>query len=224
MVERYTSEEREKEKQKERRVGIPVPVWVIIVGLLVAFAGGIFIYRSFDEQYSEAASLVSRVGDSILATFFGQTPKFIYMGMEKNGEDYRLRPGDTFNLSYRDEFVIKEISTDDLFGKGITADIEGMGDDDDFRMLLNGRELVEKVINTGKSVSPEEYHILVKKNDQVIASIPVTVELTPQDWFRQAKNSGSVSGQIAYLERALKMKPDDSVTRKMLAQLYVKTG
>jgi hypothetical protein len=79
MVERYTSEEREKEKQKERRGGIPVPVWVIIVGLLVAFVGGIFVYRSFDEQYSEAASLVSRVGDSILATFFGQTPKFIWM-------------------------------------------------------------------------------------------------------------------------------------------------
>src|SRR5512137_13043 len=70
-------------------------------------------------------------------------PSLEYLEMEMNGKELKLTPADTFEVSYRDEFVIKKVHTDSLFSGNITADVEGAGSENDIGKLMKGVELVD---------------------------------------------------------------------------------
>ena len=57
-----------------------------------------------------------------------------------------------------------------------------------------------------------------------IASIPIRVQITPQDWLRYARSSGNQKVQIEYLKRAIAMNREDANVRKMLASIYFNAG
>ena len=59
-----------------------------------------------------------RIQNTFSFIVLDRKPHFYSLVLEKNGKDYRLTSSDIFEVSYRDEFVIKEISTDVLFGGG----------------------------------------------------------------------------------------------------------
>jgi len=146
-------------------------------------------------------------------------PKLLHR-YRKEWEDYKLKQGDRFEVSYRDEFVIKHVSTDSPFNRGITVDIEEIGTSNDLEKLLNGIDLVDrKIANDSKA-----FGINVLYRGNVITSIPIDVEIMPQDWLRFARGSKTEKSRIEYLERAVRMKKDDINARKMLAKLYVKSG
>ena len=113
-----------------------------------------------------------------------QKPHFYALVLEMNGKDYRLTSQDFFEVSYRDEFVIKGISTDVLFGGGVTVDAEGLGDKNDIGKLLKGIDLVDKLVlsdQKGPAVKkPSGYSFLIKYKDDLIASIPIRVQITPR--------------------------------------------
>ena len=213
-------------KREEKQGGNKVPVWVIIILLVLSFAGGVVFdhYLVAKYQYCDWSSALSRIKGTFLSTVLGYTPEFYYLDVEKNGKDYRLAKGDVFEISYRDEFVLKRVSSDSLFERGISADIEGMGSENDFRTLLNGMELIDKVIRRKQTKKNKGYNIHVKYHDEIIASIPVKVIITPQDWLRYARSTKSKKSQIKFLQRALSMKKDDVNTRKALAGIYINSG
>lgn len=95
-------------------------------------------------------------------------------------------------------------------------------------MMLRGIDLVDKIlVARGKSVDKaaiEAGSITVKYHDNIIASIPMRVIVTPQDWLRYAKNSENQLAQIEYLKRAIAMNKKDIGVRKMLAALYYRSG
>jgi len=96
-----------------------------------------------------------------------------------------LTSRDTFELSYRDEFVIKSIVSDDLLEEAFSIDVEGLGDRNDFRKLLKGIELVDKIVMAQKSNLQtnviSDYHINVMYRDSLLARISYEVVITPQD-------------------------------------------
>ena len=60
--------------------------------------------------------------------------------------------------------------------------------------------------------------------EDLIGSIPIRVQITPQDWLRYARSSGNQKVQIEYLKRAIAMNREDSGVRRMLASIYLNAG
>src|SRR5690606_22942015 len=122
-------------------------------------------------------------------------PHFYSLVLEKNGKDYRLTPYDTLDVSYRDEFIVKDVSTDVLFGGGIAVDVEGLGEQDDLGKLLKGIDLVDKAVLSSRKRTAEKtpggFFIKVVYQGDPIASIPIRIQITPQDWLRYARSSGN---------------------------------
>lgn len=215
----------ERFKRKSKRFIIAGSIASVAAILVVA---GITInYLYFEKTYEYPVSPV-RLKSAFSFVFLGHKPAFYYLDMEKNGKDYRLRKGDIFDVTYRDEFVVKDISTDVIFGRGVTLDVEGVGGQDDFRVMLRGIDLVDKIIMThGKSMETatvDSGSITVKYRDEIIASLPMRVVIMPQDWLRYAKNTENQLTQIEYLKRAIAMNKNDTGVRKMLAAIYHRSG
>jgi len=182
----------------------------------------------FPERVRESPVSLVRLKNMFSFVVLGKKPVLYYLDIEKSGKDYRLRRGDIFDVSYRDEFVIKDISTDAFFGRGISVNVEGYGAQDHFRVMLRGLDIVDKVLMArGKSMDKDAIDagsIIVKYQDKVIASIPMRIIVTPQDWLRYAKSSENQIAQIEYLKKAIAMNKNDIGVRKMLAALYYQTG
>ncbi|MEA1936447.1 MAG: tetratricopeptide repeat protein [Thermodesulfobacteriota bacterium] len=220
----YKSEKNKEDQYEKKKVNRPFYILSVIVVLLISFAGGVVFDHFYREKINGCFFQVSKVKNIFLSTVLGDEPEFYYLDIEKNGKDYRLTKDDVFEISYRDEFVVKSISSDSLFGRGITVDVEGIGCRNDFRVLLKGIELADKLITKKKWNSNTDYKIDVRYHDKSIASIPIRVEIAPQDWLRFARRSENERSQIDYLKRAINMNKKDIGVRKMLARIYVRKG
>ena len=160
-------ERRERKKRTERTgrhhilfIGALAGVAVIVAaGLLFAFYGEIFSYKG----------LKGLVRVSIL----GKTPEFHHLVIERNGSDERLTAGDVFKITYRDEFIIKKVSTDSLFEKNITVDAEGLGGANDVKVLLKAVELVDKAMSAS-----------------VIRTDPISIQRIRSGWGLNIYSSG----------------------------------
>jgi len=184
-------------------------------------------YAFPEKMHKYPASLV-RLKNTFSFVFLGGKPQFYYMDVEKNGTDYRLKKGDVLDISYRDEFVVKDIATDVFSGRGLTVHVDGLAGTDHFRVMLRGIDLVDKVVMTRskgvRDAVADAGGIEVKYNGEVIASVPMKAVIMPQDWLRYAKNSENQQAQIEYLKRAIEMNKKDVGVRKMLAAVYEKAG
>jgi hypothetical protein len=165
----------------------------------------------------------------VRVSILGKTPEFHYLIIERNGTDERLTAGDVFKITYRDEFIIKQVSTDSLFERNITVDAEALGGANDIKVLLKAVELVDKAMSAsvrealrGKPLPDSA--IKIRYGEQAIGTVPVRIELTAQDWLRFAKMPANAKWQAQALEKALSINPDDTALRKTLAEQYLESG
>ena len=201
-----------------------------IAGFVAAMLvlGWIIATYVFPEKMNEYPLSPVRLKNTFSFVFLGGKPQFYYMDVEKNGKDYRLKKGGVLDISYRDEFVVKDIATDVSSSRGVTVQVDGLTGTDHFRVMLRGIDLVDKAImSRGKGVRDEAAtagSITVKYNGEVIGSVPMRIVIMPQDWLRYAKNSENRQVQIDYLKRAIDMNKNDVGVRKMLAAIYEHAG
>jgi tetratricopeptide (TPR) repeat protein len=204
-----------------------------IAGIAVSATAAVILFWiianfAFPERMHKYPVSLMRLENTFSFVFLGAKPEFYYMDVEKNGKDYILKKGDVFDISYRDEFVVKEIATDVFSGRGVTVHVDGLGGEDQFRVMLRGIDLVDKVIRdrSGRARDPSMNpgSINVQYNGEVIASVSLNVVIMPQDWLRYAKNSENQQAQIVYLRRAIAMNKNDVSVRKMLAAIYEQAG
>ena len=220
----YKKDERREHRQRRVKTGRPmilvaaalIGVLVIVgVGLLVAFYGEIFSVKG--------------IKGFVRVNLLGKTPAFHYLVIERNGSDERIEAGNALTVTYRDEFIIKKVSTDSLFEKNVTVDVDGLGGANDLKILLKAVELVDGAMAAsvrealrGKPLPPSG--IRIRYGEQEIGAVPVRIELTPQDWLRFARNPANAKWQAQALEKALGMNPDDTALRKTLAEQYLEAG
>ena len=220
----YQSGKEVKPKMKGKSAKAWIALVIVVVLAASVLTAGIFYPKGLRGIYN---GLV-RTRNTLSFIVLRQKPHFYALILEKNGKDYRLTSQDFFEVSYRDEFVIKDIATDVLFGGGVTVDVEGLGDKNDIGKLLKGIDLVDKTVLTVRNgpggKKPGGYSFLIKYQDDLIASIPIRVQITPQDWLRYARSSGNQRVQIEYLKRAIAMNREDANVRKMLASIYFNAG
>ena len=203
-------------------------VRIVVLILVIMTAAGLAAVFLYPEKVRAIAEGWNRIQNTFSFIVLDRKPHFYSLVLEKNGKDYRLTSRDIFEVSYRDEFVIKEVSTDVLFGGGVAVDVAGLGDKNDFGKLLKGIDLVDKAVLTGRGGvgenRPGVYSLQIAYRGDPIAAIPIRIQITPQDWLRYARSSGNQKVQIEYLKRAIALNREDTNVRRMLASIYLHAG
>ena len=200
-----------------------------LAGLLVVLTGLVWgLATVFPQRFNSLSTGWTRAKNFIAFTILGKQPQFYHLDIEKNGKVYRLTPREFFEITYKDEFIITGVTSDDLRGKGITVDVDGTGRRNDFRILMKGIEFVDRVMKQGRRTNAEpaggDYRIHVRYLEREIGTIPLKVTILPQDWLRYAQGSNSERQQIDYLKRAIATNPGDTGVRKVLAGIYYRLG
>lgn len=216
--------------QEKKNTGPPLsrPVWVLSFFFAALIILGFVLGLLFPDNFKRVSFAFTRIKNTVSFVVLGKAPQFYFLDMEKNGKDVRLTKNDALDVTYRDEFVIKDISSDAFWGRGMAVDVEGIGGQNDFRILLKGVDLVDRIVaesagQSGAALLPGS-KIRVLYGGLTIASIPVKVTVAPQDWLRYAKNSNNRRVQIEYLQKAVAMNPGASNLRAILGGLYMRAG
>ena len=187
----------------------------------------LFLLLAFYPQAFRTAGFYVQRGINAFAYYvLGDRPHFYCLVMEKNASDFRVKAGETLDVTYRDEFVVKSVASDDLSGKSVTVFLEGAGSQRNaFGVLFRGIDLVDNLLTGGEIPEGTEtagvYQIVVYAARDKIAVVPVRVVLTPQDWLRFAKNRGNSGEQEEYLKKVAARNREDAGVRKILAGIYL---
>ena len=184
----------------------------------------------FYPQFSRSISFhVSRIKNTFSHYVLKEKPHFYYLEMEKNGKDIRVSKDLPLEITYRDEFVVKSVVSDDLTGKYTTVNFEGFSEgNNDLGVLFKGIDFVNKIIKKGVVIDNtgivSDYKILINYQQEKTASVGLKIVITQQDWFRFAKDSSNISEQIEYLKKAIMLNKNDISVRKILAGIYSRQG
>src|SRR5665647_1612545 len=97
---------------RKGRESMRIRIFVLALGVLAAagLSAGLF----YPEKTQKISEGLTRIRNTFSFIVLNRKPHFYALMLEKNGKDYRLTSRDTLEISYRDEFIIKEISTDVL--------------------------------------------------------------------------------------------------------------
>ena len=217
MINRHSSD-----RQPRGKMQFPVKSVSIAVAAVIFLAVVILFFNP--RLVTSLVLQVSRVKNAFSHYVLKERPHFYYLEMEKNGKDIRVSRNEALEITYRDEFVVKSVVSDDLSGKYTTVKFEGFSaKDNDFRVLLKGIDFVNKIIKTSaeidKSGVVSDYEISVYYKNEKIDRVPLKIVITPQDWFRFAKDASNVNEQIEYLKKAIALNQNDISVRKILAEI-----
>ena len=212
--------------KEEKSGGMSFTVKKISIALFFVFLISVLIFLFYPQFFRSLAFKASRIKNTFSHYVLKDRPHFYYLEVEKNGNDIRVGKDEALEVTYRDEFVVKSVASDDLTGKYTTVRVEGLSKgDNDLGVLLRGIDLVNKiksenVIDNSSVVSA--YKIIINYRGEMTAAVPLKIVITPQDWFRFAKDSSNVKEQIEYLKKAIVMNKNDISVRKILAGIYMR--
>lgn len=213
-------------EERNKKISFPMKILITFIFIIIIF---LFLYFFYPQSFRSFVFQASRVKNTFSYYMLQDRPQFYYLEMEKNGKDVRIGEDEDLEVTYRDEFMVKAVASDDLRGKYTTVRVEGLSKgNNDIGVLFRGIDLVNKIIKSGiaidKSGVVSAYKIIINYRGEMIAAVLLKVVITPQDWFRFAKDSSNVKEQIEYLKKAIVMNKNDISVRKILAGVYVRQG
>lgn len=196
--------------------------------VLVVMAGLVALSYIAPGKTAVLSFAGKRIQGALAHYVLDRPPRVYALTAEKNGQDFLISGDTPFEVTSRDEFVIKDITSDALSGKGFSVDVIGVGGPDDYRALLRGIDLVNlSVTHISEKTLARGYtqgEIRVSYEQKVIAVMPIRIRIMPQDWLRYAKSSNSREKQIEYLKRAAAGNPQDLAIRRALGEIYRHAG
>lgn len=197
--------------------------WYYFVVFTFLLLGGILLDHFYPQMMEKPAKFLVRQKNTLLS-FISKEPELDYILIEKNGEECRLRSGETMRLSSEDSFTIKDTVTNLFFGRGIETDIEGIGTDDDTNYKVEIGGLVDMVMADVLEGREPLYRITVKKDGHVFATSFLDIRLTKDDWTIRAELGRKLPDKIRCLKKAVGLDPSDTEVRVYLADLYMRKG
>ncbi|MDD5168230.1 MAG: tetratricopeptide repeat protein, partial [Syntrophales bacterium] len=222
----FRKEKTATDRTQKRRRRLKILKAAFATAIVIALIG-VCIYF-LPKDMSGTFQALARIKNVTAFYVLGYPPHFYYLEGEKNGKDFRLASSNSFVVSYRDEFVVKNVATDDLWGRHLSIRIDGFDDKAGLGTPVKGVMLVDRVLpfidNLKSGIIPTSYSIHIRYRDQDIAAIPISIDVTPQDMLRYAKRSENRKEQIDYLKKALTLSGDDIQVRRMLGDAYQHSG
>ncbi len=101
-----------------RRIAL-VAAGILALGVLLAGA------LSLALSGGGAASPLERASGALSFYVLGHPPQVYALEGEKNGSFFTIRPGESLEVTYRDEFILRGVVSDSLMGRGIEVRIDG---------------------------------------------------------------------------------------------------
>jgi tetratricopeptide (TPR) repeat protein len=203
-------------------------VWVSVGVVLVVLAGFLVFPYVAPGKAALLSFFMQRIQSALAYRLLDQAPRVYALTAEKNGRDFMISESVLFDVTSRDEFVIKDVTSDVFSGEGFAVDVVGTGGNNDYRVLLRGIDLVDlSVANISEETMKQGYSlgkIRVAYEGKLLATIPIRIWIMPQDWLRYAKASDNRKKRIEYLKRALAANPQDLVIRRTLGEIYRLSG
>jgi tetratricopeptide (TPR) repeat protein len=219
---RTSSQERGLKRRGRRKTILLVLLFILLAGIITA---GAFLLPG---DLGRAGYSLVRIKNGLAFYLLGGEPRFYYLQAEMNGRDFRLTASDDFILTYRDEFVFKYVVSDDLQGKEIAVEMDGLTGGNILGKTLKGMDFVDRILprlpNLQAGRLPTDLRIRVKYKDRYLTAIPVVIEVTAQDMLRYAQSSNNRRKRIDYLKKALAMNSKDVQVKKMLGEAYLQAG
>jgi len=112
---------------KEEKSGrILFPVRKILIALVFVVLISVIIFFFYPQFFCSLAFKASRIKNTFSHYVLHERPHFYYLEVEKNGNDIRVGKDEALEVTYRDEFVVKSVVSDDLTGKYTTVSVEGL--------------------------------------------------------------------------------------------------
>lgn len=197
--------------------------------VIILTAAAVFLHIFRPAVLSQLSNAAMRVRGTASYLIMHTTPGWYYVDGERNGMEFRLYRGESFQLTYRDEFVLRSASTDVPFDRGISMDIEGMTGRQRSDKPIRGIDLIDQAMASGRSGIETgvvwDYRIVMRYKDEMIGTAPVRLVISPQDWLRYARGAGGdTRARLSQLQRAVSMNPNDAGIRKMFAALLNQAG
>src|SRR4030065_2873889 len=137
-----TIRRRENTNQKIKKRPPVVRILLSLVALVLIY----FLLYFFHPQTIHTFNFYgTRVKNAFSYYLLKEKPHFYYLAIEKNGQDIRVDALEMMELTYRDEFAVKSVGSDDLTGRYTTVNVEGLGQgNNDIGILFQGVNLVKK--------------------------------------------------------------------------------
>jgi len=202
--------------------------WIAAGVVLTVLAGFINLPHVAPGKASGVSFILKRIQGALAYRMLDRTPHVYALVAEKNGQDLLISETAPFDVTSRDEFVIKDVTSDVLSGEGFAVDMVGTGGQDDYRVLLRGIDLVDRsAVHITDATMKRGYtpgQIRVAYGGKLLATMPMRIRIMPQDWLRYAKASDNRNKRIAYLKRAAAANPQDLVLRRTLGEIYRHAG
>ena len=202
--------------------------WVVAGVVLIVLAGFFALPYVSPGKAAPLSFAMKRIQGSLAYYILDRTPRVYALTAEKNGQDFLISDKDLFDVTSRDEFVVKDVTSDVLSGEGFAVDVVGAGAKEDYRVLLRGIDLVDlSVANISEETMKRGYslgEIRVAFEGKLLATIPIRIWIMPQDWLRYAKASDNRRKRIEYLKRASAANPQDLIIRRTLGEIYRHSG
>ena len=198
----------------------------IVGGIVAAVASVVILPRFFQDN--AAAFVIMRVKGSLGYYVLKWDPRVYALTVEKNGHDFLVSDQIPLEVTSRDEFAIKSITSDVLSDKEFTVDILEVGGENDYRVLLRGIDLVDqwasKFSQDDMKRGYRQGSIHVFHRGKPVAVFPLHIRLLPQDWLRYAKATNNPEEKMRYLIMVSETNPEELGVRRVLAELYLEKG
>ena len=114
-----------KNDQKKKGIWPATAMTTSVIILIMLIAG--FLYFLRPQLIRTVSFNAVRIKNTFAYYIFQAKPHFYNLEMEKNGKDLQVSVNEALELTYRDEFVVKAVVSDDITGKYTTVNIEGLG-------------------------------------------------------------------------------------------------
>lgn len=203
-------------------------VWIAAAVALLVAGGFLILLYVAPGKASQVSFIGKRIQGALAYRMLDRPPRVYALMAERNGQDFLISDQEPFEVTSRDEFVIKDVASDVLSGEGFTIDVLGTGGSDDYRVLLRGIDLVDRTVaNMTGEIMKRGYapgQIQVTYGGKLLAAMPIRIRIMSQDWLRYAKASGNRNKRIEYLRQASVANPRDLVLRRTLAEIYRHSG
>jgi tetratricopeptide (TPR) repeat protein len=192
--------------------------------VLVVFTAFAAFPHMFPKKAEQLSYIMKRVHGALTYRLSDRSPQVYAIMVEKNGSDVQIPCQGPFDVTSRDEFVIRDVASDALSGEGFTVDVVGVGGINDYQVLLRGIDLVDLSVakiseeTLDRGYAPGQIRIVYE--GKLLTTVPMRIRIMPQDWLRYAKASEDRKKRIEYLKRAAAANPKDLVIRRTLGEIY----